>query len=222
MKYRTWFALLLALSLTLLAGCGGQDEPAGSTPSGAEVQTPAPEAPQAEPEAPASAPESPKAEPKAPASAPEEPETEPEAPVPAPEAPAPEAPKPEPEAPKPEPEAPQPEAEPQETPPEDGSYTASVTLEGGTGRASVESPAKLRCEDGQFWATLVWSSPNFDYMKVDGVRYDQINTEGNSVFEIPVAAFDQKLDVVADTVAMSEPHEVEYTLYFDSASLQKQ
>ena len=105
--------------------------------------------------------------------------------------------------------------------PEDGSYIADVTLEGGTGRASVETPAELRCEDGKFWAVIVWSSPNFDYMKVDGVKYEQINTEGNSIFEIPVTAFDQKLDVIADTVAMSEPHEVEYTLQFDSSTLQK-
>ena len=37
-----------------------------------------------------------------------------------------------------------------------------------------------------------------------------------------MAAFDQALDVAADTIAMSEPHEVEYTLTFDSASLTKQ
>ena len=74
---------------------------------------------------------------------------------------------------------------------------------------------------GKFWAVMVWSSPYFDYMKVDGVKYEQINTEGKSMFEIPVTAFDQKLDVIADTVAMSEPHEVEYTLKFDSSTLQK-
>ena len=98
-----------------------------------------------------------------------------------------------------------------------------MTLEGGTGRAKVESPAALRCENGRFWATIVWSSSNFDYMKVDGEKYELISEPGsNSTFEIPVAAFDQKLDVIADTVAMSEPHEVEYTLIFDSATLQKQ
>ncbi len=102
-------------------------------------------------------------------------------------------------------------------------HTAAVTLEGGTGRAKVESPAALRCENGRFWATIVWSSSNFDYMKVDGEKYELISEPGgNSTFEIPVAAFDQKLDVIADTVAMSEPHEVEYTLLFDSATLQKQ
>ena len=57
-------------------------------------------------------------------------------------------------------------------------------------------------------------------MKVDGQRYDLINTEGNSTFEIPVSAFDQPLPVIANTIAMSEPHEVEYTLTFDSASMQ--
>lgn len=114
------------------------------------------------------------------------------------------------------------EPEPAETLPEDGTYTASVTLEGGSGRATVQSPAALRCEDGKFYATIVWSSPNFDYMKVNGEKYLQTSTEGNSTFEIPVAAFDRKLDVIADTVAMSEPHEVEYTLTFDSATLQRQ
>ncbi len=85
------------------------------------------------------------------------------------------------------------------------------------------SPAQLRCANGQFYATIVWSSPNFDYMKVNGARYDLISAPGsNSTFEIPVAAFDTPLSVVADTIAMSEPHEVEYTLTFDSASLAKQ
>ena len=87
----------------------------------------------------------------------------------------------------------------------------------------MTSPAQLRCEDGQFWAIIEWSSPNFDYMKVNGEKYKLISEPGgNSVFEIPVAAFDQALDVAADTIAMSEPHEVEYTLTFDSASLTKQ
>ena len=34
-----------------------------------------------------------------------------------------------------------------------------------------------------------------------------------------VAALDTALNVTADTVAMSTPHEIEYTLTFDSASL---
>ena len=82
--------------------------------------------------------------------------------------------------------------------PADGTYTCDVTLEGGSGRATVESPAALL---------------------VDGEKYLPTNTEGNSTFEIPVTALDTPLDVVGDTVAMSTPHEIEYTLTFASASL---
>ena len=103
--------------------------------------------------------------------------------------------------------------------PADGTYTCDVTLEGGSGRATVESPAALTVADGKMTATIVWSSPNYDYMIVDGEKYLPTNTEGNSTFEIPVAALDTSLDVTADTVAMSTPHEIEYTLTFDSTSL---
>ena len=103
--------------------------------------------------------------------------------------------------------------------PEDGTYTCNVTLEGGSGRATIESPTELTVADGKMTAEITWSSPNYDYMIVDGEKYLPVNTEGNSVFEIPVAALDTALAVTADTTAMSTPHEIEYTLTFDSASL---
>ena len=102
----------------------------------------------------------------------------------------------------------------------DGTYQVAVTLEGGSGRASVTSPTKLIIADGKATATIEWSSSNYDYMKVDDVQYDPVNTEGNSVFEIPVSGFDWKMPVLADTTAMSTPHEIDYTLTFDSASLE--
>ena len=54
--------------------------------------------------------------------------------------------------------------------PADGSYTCAVTLEGGSGRATVESPATLTVADGAMTATVVWSSPNYDYMLIDGEK----------------------------------------------------
>lgn len=104
---------------------------------------------------------------------------------------------------------------------EDGSYTVAVRLEGGSGRAAVETPAALRIEDGKAFAVITWGSSNYDYMKVDGERLDLISTGGNSSFEIPVRVFDRKMPVIADTIAMSEPHEVEYTLVFDSTTIKK-
>lgn len=101
----------------------------------------------------------------------------------------------------------------------DGEHTVEVALEGGTGKASVDSPAVIRKNGDEIIAVITWSSPYYDYMIVDGQRYEPVNTEGNSVFEIPVASLDSPLEVVADTTAMSEPHEIEYTLTFDPASI---
>ena len=104
---------------------------------------------------------------------------------------------------------------------EDGSYKLEVSLEGGSGKATVESPAELEVQDGEAVARIIWSSPYYDYMVVDGEKYEPLNTEGNSVFEIPVTCFDAPMTVSADTIAMSTPHEIEYTLTFDSTTLQK-
>ncbi len=101
----------------------------------------------------------------------------------------------------------------------DGTYTVAVTLAGGTGKAKIASPVQLVVKDGQMSAILVWSSSNYDYMKVNGVRYDAVIEEGHSTFTVPVASLEEPLPVVADTVAMSTPHEIEYTITFDPATL---
>ena len=103
---------------------------------------------------------------------------------------------------------------------EDGTYTIELTMEGGSGRASIQSPAQLAIADGAATATLEWSSPNYDYMLVNGEKYLPVNTEGNSVFEVPVEALDVPLTMIGDTVAMSTPHEVEYTVTFHSETLE--
>ena len=103
---------------------------------------------------------------------------------------------------------------------EDGSYTIELTMEGGSGRASIQSPTQITVADGAATATLEWSSPNYDYMLVNGEKYLPVNTEGNSVFEVPVEALDAPLTMIGDTVAMSTPHEVEYTVTFHSDTLQ--
>ena len=103
---------------------------------------------------------------------------------------------------------------------EDGSYTIELTMEGGSGRASIQSPVQLVIADGAATATLEWSSPNYDYMLVNGEKYLPVNTEGNSVFEVPVEALDVPLTMIGDTVAMSTPHEVEYTVTFHSQTLE--
>lgn len=99
-----------------------------------------------------------------------------------------------------------------------GTYTIEVTLTGGSGRASVESPASITIHGDKMTAIIVWSSPFYEYMLVDGVQYDPIQTEGNSTFEIPIV-LDKDMAISASTIAMSEPHLVEYTLHFDSSTI---
>lgn len=101
----------------------------------------------------------------------------------------------------------------------DGTYTVEATLEGGSGKATIDSPLTLTVKGGAMSAAVCWSSPNYDYMLVDGEQYLPVNTEGNSVFEIPVSVFDEPIDVVGDTVAMSKPHEIEYTITLHSETL---
>ena len=103
--------------------------------------------------------------------------------------------------------------------PADGTYTIDLSFEGGSGKAQVLSPAVLTVSQGTMTATIRWSSPNYDYMIVDGQTYLPVNTEGDSVFEIPVSMLDEPIEVIGDTVAMSKPHEIEYTLTFHSDTM---
>ena len=102
---------------------------------------------------------------------------------------------------------------------EEGIYTVDLAFEGGSGKAKVLSPATVTVSGENVTATIQWSSPNYDYMIVDGEKYLPVNTEGDSVFEIPVLFFDKPMDVIGDTVAMSTPHEIEYTLTFYSDTM---
>ena len=105
---------------------------------------------------------------------------------------------------------------------EDGDYTAEVKMEGGSGKGK-QLPLRLdlQLRMAKVTASVEWSSPYYDYMLIGDEKYEPVNKDGNSVFEIPVDGFDYPMEVVADTVAMSTPHEIEYTLQFDSASIKE-
>ena len=102
----------------------------------------------------------------------------------------------------------------------DGEYSVSLDMEGGSGKAYITTPTLLIVKDGKAYARLEWSSSNYDYMIVGTEKYLNTSEEGvNSVFEIPVACWDEAMPVIADTTAMGTPHEVEYTLIFYKDSI---
>ena len=93
---------------------------------------------------------------------------------------------------------------------EDGEYAIEVTMTGGSGKASIQSPALLTVTDGT----------NYDYMVVDNRKYENESAkDANSHFTIPVLDLTKELTVRADTLAMGTPHEIEYTLQFNTTSI---
>lgn len=97
----------------------------------------------------------------------------------------------------------------------DGEYSIEVSLSGGSGRASVTTPTWLQVQDGRAYARLLWSSPYYDYMILDGKKYLNETTDGgSSTFTIPVTAMDAPIEIIADTTAMGDPVEIDYTLTF--------
>ena len=65
-------------------------------------------------------------------------------------------------------------------------------------------------------AVLVFSSPHYEWVKSDGIEYLPDNIEESnretSIFTIPVL-LDEEMKISALTTAMSEPHEIEYTIF---------
>lgn len=103
----------------------------------------------------------------------------------------------------------------------DGKYQVEVLLEGGSGRATITSPTEMTVEEEQATIKIVWSSPNYDYMIVEGEKYYSLANEENAVFEIPISVMDEPIPVIANTTAMSVPHEVSYSISVEATSLKE-
>jgi hypothetical protein len=95
--------------------------------------------------------------------------------------------------------------------PDNSAQTANVTLTGGSGKAKITSPANIKKVDGKDIATLVWSSKNYEYMIIDGVKYLPTTTEPGSTFEVPVK-LGEEMTIIGCTSAMGSPKEIEYKL----------
>lgn len=102
----------------------------------------------------------------------------------------------------------------------DGEYAIEMYLEGGSGKASITSPYLMIVRNGQVYARIQWSSSNYDYMKIGNETFLNLADENmNSLFEIPVHQFDQPIPVIADTLAMGDPREIQYSLIFPADSI---
>ena len=79
----------------------------------------------------------------------------------------------------------------------DGEYAIDVTMTGGSGKATIQSPTLLTLNDGIAYASITWSSSNYDYMIVDGQKYlNESEEDANSHFTIPIADLTQDMPVL--------------------------
>ncbi|MBQ8305572.1 MAG: hypothetical protein IJX90_05060 [Blautia sp.] len=91
----------------------------------------------------------------------------------------------------------------------DGIYKPdSFSWSGGSGRMKGISCTQIRVSGGHAYATIVFNSSHIGYVKASGSTY---YGSGGS-FEIPVR-LNANNRILAMTTAMSQPHEVAYTLY---------
>ena len=94
----------------------------------------------------------------------------------------------------------------------DGEYApAGFSFTGGSGRVTISCP-RVCVSGGAVTATLVFSSPNYPVLTVDGVEYAAAHDGDTSIFVIP-ARLDADMALVGTTTAMSQPHDVEYVIH---------
>ena len=94
----------------------------------------------------------------------------------------------------------------------DGSYAPDdFTFSGGTGRVEITCP-EVTVTDGTAVATIVFSSPNYATLTLDGAAYEAERTETASLFRVS-APLNRAFEIAAVTTAMSKPHEIAYTLF---------
>lgn len=102
----------------------------------------------------------------------------------------------------------------------DGVYTPDkFSWSGGSGRTSI-SCSKVTVTGGQAYATIVFSSSTYGYVKANGNVYYPSYGGGTSTFTIPVK-LNANNTIIGMTTAMSAAHEITYSIFVYIAGADK-
>ena len=94
----------------------------------------------------------------------------------------------------------------------DGTYVPAVfNYSGGSGRVTI-SCEEVRISGGEAVASISFSSPNYEYVRVDDSKITGEYTDKTSTFKVPVE-LDEEMTLIGCTTAMSSPHEISYTIF---------
>ena len=92
----------------------------------------------------------------------------------------------------------------------------SFEWSGGSGKIEMTCP-QVRMDGDQAYATIVIDSEHYSWLKVNGKEYPCEHENGSSSTEIPVI-LDETMEISGLTTAMSQPHEITYTICVGSES----
>lgn len=94
----------------------------------------------------------------------------------------------------------------------DGRYVPDwFGYSGGTGRVTIDCQ-EVTVREGRAYASLVFDSGSYSYVRADGDVYEGTNTADTSVFEIPVR-LNRNNTVTGCTTKMSSAHEIAYSIF---------
>ena len=94
----------------------------------------------------------------------------------------------------------------------DGVYTPDkFSWSGGTGKVSI-SCTKITVTGGQAYATIVFSSGSYGYVKANGNTYYPTATGSTSTFVIPLE-LNKNNTIIGMTTKMSTAHEISYSIF---------
>ena len=94
----------------------------------------------------------------------------------------------------------------------DGVYTPDrFTWSGGTGKVKIYCN-KITIKNGQAYATLVFDSEYYQYVKANGNTYYTTKGSGTATVTIPVA-LNQNNTILGMTTRMTNAHEIAYTIF---------
>lgn len=112
---------------------------------------------------------------------------------------------------------------------QDGTYSVPVSLSGGSmGHNDIVSPCTVTVSGGVPYATLVfkrvkapWHAPQYEWLSTSmGTVYPSVNESNytNTFSNVPLPSLGA-VSVTTLTSAMSDQHEITYSLYFDPSSV---
>ena len=94
----------------------------------------------------------------------------------------------------------------------DGVYKPDkFSWSGGTGKVRI-SCNKITVKNGQAYATLVFSSSSYQYVKASGNTYYTTKSGGSAMVTIPIA-LNKNNKIIGMTTKMSAAHEIEYSIF---------